>query len=249
MKNYKTNLSKYGFAVYKNAIDINLCNEFINTIHDPNMHWNISKLLKPIFSDIWQTEDLLTSFDGIGIRDFGENDDGLDWHVDQNLSRKKDGMVGIQGILALSNVNSMTGGTQFLPGSHNHHESLVLRYDDDPYNDNTWEFVNVEDDDIIFDSCAKPVSPTLNIGDLLIWDSRTLHKVQSPKDYLNTNRIACYVSMMPKKNSSDEIRQLRAGAFYSGLYTTHWCDRCIIRGDDEKFELPSIDDELLKMIC
>ena len=48
--------------------------------------WANKFVLKPIFSDIWQTDDLLTSFDGIGIRDFGENDDGLDWHVDQAYS-------------------------------------------------------------------------------------------------------------------------------------------------------------------
>tara|TARA_Y100000389_G_C17392710_1_gene480785 strand:+ start:471 stop:1220 length:750 start_codon:yes stop_codon:yes gene_type:complete len=249
MENYKKILLEQGFVVYKNAININTCCEFINNVNDPNTHWNIRKLLKPIFSNIWLTDNLLTSFDGIGVRDFGENDDGLDWHVDQNLSRAQNEMVGIQAILALSKVNSKTGGTQFLPGSHKHHESLVLRNDNDPYNDNTWEFVHVEDDDIIFDSCAKPVFPKLNIGDLLIWDSRTLHKVLSPKDWKNTNRIACYISMLPKKNSTNEILKLRKDAFYKGLYTTHWCDRCIIRGEDQIFELPIVDDDLLKMIC
>ena len=248
ISNYKSKLYEDGFTVYKNAIDTTLCTQFINNIDNPNVHWNIRKCVKPIFADLWFTYDLLTSFDGYLVREFGEDDDGLLWHVDQNLSREKNKMVGIQAILALSNVTKQSGGTEFLPRSHRHHEAFVLRNDDEPYHDNTWEFITTTESDYIFKQCLDPIFPNLNIGDLLIWDSRTLHRVLPPLDHKNTNRIAFYLSMMPKKNATQTVLELRKNAFYNGLHTTHWCDRCITRGDYETFKLPIIDDSILNMV-
>ena len=51
------------------------------------------------------------------------------------------------------------------------------------------------------------VQPALAPGDLLLWDSRTAHRVAGPADP-QTTRVVCYVCMTPRRFASPQARAL-----------------------------------------
>ena len=65
-----------------------------------------------------------------------------------------------------------------MPGSHEHHEDAMRRLCTET-RENTWEHVRLPRGDPLFDAAGgasrPPVQPTLAVGDLLLWDSRTAH--------------------------------------------------------------------------
>ncbi|CAE8717996.1 unnamed protein product, partial [Polarella glacialis] len=86
------------------------------------------KSVRDVFGAIWQTKQLVTSFDGAGVfRPFGRNDSWRTtkktWHhVDQ--AHTKTGLHCIQGQLTLTDVSAHTGGLVVVPGSHKFHNEV-----------------------------------------------------------------------------------------------------------------------------
>ena len=209
-------LHKDGYIIIKNAINnpdkvLNLLK--LDTRIHSNQMWNIRLSLKKYFSKIWNTNNLVASFDGnlIGTCD------KIDWHVDQNTSHKS-GFICVQGVLALKPSKS----TNLLTGSHKYFQSLSTRNCDNK--NPTWEFYNIPDNDAIWRRGLTVDTPKLNAGDLLIFDSRLVHSVN--KTY---NRAVVYVSMIPRNRLLNHIERIRKRGFLDGWMTTHWCETFIKR--------------------
>ncbi len=202
--------------------------------------WNHSRVMwdvrchpnvKRVFADLWEVrpDDLLTSFDGVFHRTAG-TEFTLPWHMDQNASHPFDTMSSVQGILALSDIDATTGGTQFLEGSHLRTKGLCYRLNVDTEED-TWEFTQVDEADRVFAMGLQVVQPSLKQGDLLLWDSRTLHRVVAPTD-ARSERWTAYLSMVPRSMVSDRVRSQRKEGFFRGATTTHWVQTFVDRGEE-----------------
>jgi hypothetical protein len=196
--------------------------------------------IRTIFEHVWNTTDLISSFDGIGMRKSGEKGLELGFHVDQDST--EDGMRAIQGVLALSRSDSLTGGTVILPASHFHHSDLVSRIPssgDNWVETGHWQFIEVPDNDSIFEKCSAPVQPSLEPGDLLLWDSRTVHAVSPPTD-IQTERSVAYICLGPRKFATPKTLRQRMKAFELGIHGTHWphhfLDRGGAKGKSRSFE-------------
>ena len=176
-----------------------------------------------VFRRLWGTNDIVTSFDGIG-QSHGEFT--LPWHVDQE--RHSCERIGIQGILALSHHTRKSGGIQLLRGSFAYHPGLV-----DPCDGDDWEYQEVEadvDERDVF-------TPVLRPGDMCLWDSRTVHRVVSGS-VSNTPRITAYLSYEPRSSVPRAVQHRRRRGLKDGISTTHWASRFVDR--DEERSPPSV---------
>lgn len=183
--------------------------------------WDMRFEVKPHFEKIWNTEELVSCFGGNNI---DSPVFSIPWHVDQNRTHGNQ-IRCVQGILALTKSNA----TQLLSGSHKYFESMSYRCtSNNPYE---WEAYEIPDDDFIWKKGLTIVTPILNPGDLLIFDSRTVHRV------IDTDpRTVVYISMVPRKFLSNLIERLRKKAYKRNISTTHWCEKIIKRDQDNPIQ-------------
>lgn len=180
------------------------------------------------FVKVWDgNTDLCTGFDGSCIRHSNHVGLVLPWHVDQNHTHA-DGMVCVQALLCLTDVLDESGGTVLLSGSHRHHKAVSMRHK----SDEEWEYIELRPTDRIFTGMGlEAVKPTLNAGQMLVWDSRVAHRVVPPSD-IQTRRAVVYMSMVPRSYISDDVIRERIRGFESGISTTHWPSRFVDRGEE-----------------
>jgi ectoine hydroxylase-related dioxygenase (phytanoyl-CoA dioxygenase family) len=194
-------------------------------LKDPRAHsntmWNLRFEVKKHYEKIWNTKELVSCFGG-------NNTDApsfsLPWHVDQNRTHGNN-MRCVQGILALTKSDS----TQLLSGSHKYFKSMSYRCtSNNPYE---WESYEISEKDYIWKKGLKIVTPKLNPGDLLIFDSRLVHRVIE-----TTPRTVVYISMVPRRFLSNLIERLRKKAYKRNIITTHWCEKVIQQGQDSPIQ-------------
>ena len=179
---------------------------------------------------------MLVSFDGgNAFRPWRLNPtwatDGGWWHVDQNSRRgpHRKGRVCVQGLVTYYDADADTGGLCVVPQSHHEHDGLCARIDAARLG---IDFVQVPEADPVLANggvlvCAKA-------GDLLLWDSRTVHcntpslnwsphpPDAAPPDELI--RLVAYVCMLPRSRVPAEMLPRRQAAFENQLPTAHWPD-------------------------
>lgn len=232
-----------GYAVVRGVVSVDVCARLrrralaervqLPTMHHSDTLWEIRTLpsVRALFEECWRTSDLVVGFDGMTIRERG-SDDGLviDWHVDQNGSHADQGCCCVQGLLALADSTADSGTIEFVRGSHAHHAALVKRLcDDDDDDEEAWEFVPIPPDDEVFAACDHAtVQPVLRVGDVVLWDSRTIHRVSAPTG--DAPRLVAYVCMVPRRLVDASIARRRRAAYEAGIATTHWPQRCVDRG-------------------
>ena len=187
--------------------------------------WDVRRLVHHVFAKLWGTPDLLTSFDGHGVR-APFTSWHLPWHVDQGATHP-DGRVCVQALLALTPVDETTGGTVFLRGSHATHASWIKKVDTsaDPRAYESFLVSRRMNALSVYDS----VFPSLKAGELLLFDSRVVHRVAAPRRRSSLRHVA-YVSMTPTAKADPNVLRLRRRAARLGIRTTHWPHRFIDRG-------------------
>ena len=197
--------------------------------------WNIrsNRNIKRVYSRIWNTDELLVSFEGCGIyRNWyyePEWKTTTGWyHVDQNPILKPD-KCGIQGFVSLTNNNERTGGLIVFPYTHLRFHELkdITRRPKD--------FVPVPSCHPVLDR-GNAVGKFIqcHAGDFVVWDSRLIHCNSSAfvVDELLTNqsidflRIVAYVSMSPATFVSgqtlDQFRKKRKLLAQDNCTSNHW---------------------------
>jgi hypothetical protein len=197
--------------------------------------WNIrsNRQVKQVYAGLWNTQQLLVSFDGCGIfRDWRYNPvwktNGGWNHVDQNPKNKPDRCC-IQGFISLTDQSEKTGGLVVYPRSHLRFTELC------DVTKNSNDYVKVPSDHAIM-SQGQTLGKLVHCraGDLVLWDSRTIHcnspataieerQKHEPVDLL---RIVAYVSMSPPSfvhdQSLDEFREKRKQMVENNCTLTHW---------------------------
>jgi len=214
--------------------------------------------VKKGFAKIWDTEELLTSFDGVSLwRPWNLNskwktESGQTWfHVDQHpISRP--GKQCVQGLVNLLDSLEGVGGNVVVPGSHKLFKDIPIEYkerlDSLPLDIDHFRFPN--DDPKL--SSKKPIMCHMEPGDMLLWDSRTIHCSNSgahlPEGTKGLIRAASLICMMPKEKSNPEVINQRREAVKKVISTTNWSDKfrnadefpIILEAKDrEKYKWPS----------
>jgi hypothetical protein len=216
------------------------------------------------FAKIWGTDELLASFDSLNIT-FPNRKDveklGAWEHVDQSPFRR--GLHCIQGIINLSPSGPEDGGLLVYPGSH----KLMDEFLDTQTEKNTWQRI----DFFKFDEAQlswftsrgiKPQKVCAEVGDLILWDSRTIHYGSVPTEKSTQIRTVIYAAYTPARLASEETLKKKMEIFGQYGATTHWPhDNIRIRevktlledgtrdprDRDEPLEKPEMTDKLLRL--
>ena len=175
--------------------------------------WETREACIPIFSDLWGTNDLLTSFDGFcymnGRKEFKH------WmHCDQGRALQT--FCCVQGIVNLYPNGPNDGGTVLMSGSHH----VFKEYLDKHPLDGIKGFFRIDPHDDLLKHCPI-IKPCLEEGEILLFDSRTFHCNIPPKG--NIPRMSVYVSMMPKSQATGKELEKRRKLYNEGRMTGHWC--------------------------
>jgi len=216
------------------------------------------------FAKLWGTEELLVSFDAINItfpnRADKERLGGWE-HVDQSPMRK--GLHCVQGIINLSHAGPNDGGLVVYPGSH----ALVEEFFATQTDKSTWkprDFYMFDEEQLKFFTSRglKPHKICAEPGDLILWDSRTIHYGSEPEPSSNTIRMVIYAAYTPAKLAKPDALKVKADIFNIWGCTTHWPHDNIVLKDqktilgegvvdplsrDEPREKPEVTDQLLKL--
>lgn len=216
------------------------------------------------FKKIWGTDQLLVSFDSLNVTLPNRKDKPArePWpHVDQSPLRR--GMHCIQGILNLSHAGPEDGSLVVIPGSH----ALIEEYFDTQTDSSTWKtkdnFYFSKDMMQWFEARGlKPMRVLAEPGDLLLWDSRTIHWGGEPTEKSDTIRTVIYAAYAPASMASKETLEEKKKVFERYGATTHWPHDNIFlrevearladgtldpRNRSEPLEKPEYTDQLLKL--
>lgn len=188
--------------------------------------WEIRKLYKKYFERMWETDDLLCSFDGWNFsvksgKKRGTDDSiGRGWmHIDQRRFDRE--FRCIQGLVCITDVAETDNSLIVLEGSHEHFDDYLEQR---PLDGWEWCFIDGNVTLKNHPACIKELvhqKISAKAGELILWDSRLMHQAG---DISHSNvRAVVYVSMMPAISCSEEDRIRRIKTFESNKMTGHWC--------------------------
>lgn len=166
-----------------------------------------------IFQQIWDTKDLVVSFDGCCYIPSGLNKKDNIWtHTDQASNNSE--LTCYQSYVSLTNNEKTT--LIVYEGSHLLHSEY---FSDKPKSSGNWNLIDHETLDKLKDS--KKILK-VNPGSLVIWDSRTFH--QNCYGNPSEERLVQYLSYLPKQNpkNSKAMQTKRLKYFTERRTTSHW---------------------------
>jgi len=191
--------------------------------------------VREVFAKIWNTDDLLVSFDSAGIfrpwnHGFRKTIAGW-WHVDQG--RRKKGRHAVQGLVSLYDANGTTGGLTVIPQSHLRFDEVV----EDQQNPEV-DYCTVQQYCSVLQELPRQLV-CCKAGDLVLWDSRTVHaNAPAPQPPIcepgRLLRAVAYICMTPAKLAPPEVREGRRSAYEYRFSCSHW---------PHKLDLGSASDE------
>ena len=141
-------------------------------------------------------------------------------HIDQNPFSKP-GLDCVQGMMPLLPVTASTGGLAVVPGSHTDEAKAVFkqRY---ARMEHQGDWCPLDSGDPIE---RDSVLLLADAGDLILWDSRTVHGgvvgTGQPSPFTEMARMSVTVAMTPAALASDAVRQRRREGFAAGRSFNH----------------------------
>lgn len=141
--------------------------------------------VRQAFEAVWNSTNLLVSYDGANFfrphahpaGDPTWKTSGGWWHVDQNGNKPgHEGKCCVQGVVLLTDADASSGGLCVIPGSHREFTNLCQRNALAKANKSV-DYIPIPYDDAVLDQ-EKGWSGVLvgaKAGDMILWDSRTVH--------------------------------------------------------------------------
>lgn len=203
--------------------------------------------VKKAFERIWATDDLLVSFDGCGVFRPPEYDPkwrthGAWYHIDQNCY-KRPGMHAVQGLVNYFPSGPGDGGFVVVPKSPHMIDAAFEKYPG-ICSKTSGDFVRMFPDYFFWKDARTavkrdannrydllPVKLVVEAGDMILWDSRTIHcnhpvtkDSSDPEAATRLKRLTGYVCMTPARlaQNQEQLVKYRIYAFQKGITTTHW---------------------------
>jgi len=224
--------------------------------------------VKTIFSKVWNTNELATSFDGLCIhRPYEYNSTwktttNMWYHLDQN-GHHKPKRICVQGFLNFYSSGVHDGGLVVVPKSHTIFNEI---FKNRKFLEKRGDFISLSQDRKLWEyevphAGLKPIKVCAEAGDFVLWDSRTIH-CNSPADTLREipsdgtilppRRLVAYVCMTPASRLSPETKAARVMCYKTGQTTSHWPEDvsvASVRKYHEKgFKPPELTEEQKKLI-
>ncbi|KIX98919.1 uncharacterized protein Z520_05380 [Fonsecaea multimorphosa CBS 102226] len=174
------------------------------------------------FQKIWGTDELLVSFDSLNVTLPNLKKARAPWpHVDQ--APRKRGLHCIQGIINLSHAGPEDGSLVVISGS----SKLTEEFFDKHTDPSSWEwkdnrYFDEKDMEWFFARGCKVTKVLAEPGDLILWDSRTIHWGGEPTEKSNTVRTVIYAAYAPARLASQEAITEKQKIFNAWGATTHW---------------------------
>lgn len=206
------------------------------------MQWRLRELCAPLFARYYDVPEhaLATSFDGLcmmsGARRYRPQDRVSFLHTDQSplraakVERWRSAMGGlgsggarhtpgewsIQGLVNLAASGPDDGGLVVVPGTHLEHAAFFEGHPAAGQSSDWYKLTDAEKvryRDRAIKVCAEP-------GDVLLWDSRTLHCNTVPTR-TEAMRAVAYVCQIPADRVEPRIRSKRQDAWEERRTSTH----------------------------
>ena len=183
--------------------------------HEP-FQWHIREACYPVFREIWQTDQLLASFDGGSLmHQTGNGDSWRAWfHADHGRESSYQ-MESVQGFVTLSDCGPEDGGLVLLHGSREVYHKYLATH---PSEGIIGYKVDIHDPSVKDLPMLKMCLPA---GYLMLWDSRMFHCNVPPRS--KQIRLVQYVSMLPAMGCDAATLQKRKELYEKGMMTNHWC--------------------------
>lgn len=190
------------------------------------------KIVK-IYSELWEVEpeELLVSFDGMSFSTPPETTNrgwhrGTWYHTDQSYTRK--GLDSIQSWVTAFDVNEGDGTLAVLEKSNSYHEEFGKKFN--VTNKDDWYKLSEEKGELKFylDKGCKPLKIICKKGDMVFFDSRTIHCGSEPmKGRKSPNfRLVVYLCYSPRIKATKAELKKKQKAF-DELRTTSHCPHII----------------------
>jgi hypothetical protein len=177
--------------------------------------WLIRELCLLIFKEIWQTDELLCSYDGgcflppTKIKDYHTG-----W-IHHDMPKGLSGFCCVQGIVNFIDNGASDGGLVLVERSQDVHDEYMAKY---PSSGIIWEKANIKDDLLKDRKLIKICAPA---GHIILFDSRIFHCNVPPTG--DNFRMCTYVSMQPRYGATSKELERRIQAYEKGKMTSHWC--------------------------
>ena len=221
--------------------------------------WKVrtNKNIQDIFKHLWNTEELVVSFDGCCYISKDSKKKNKNWtHTDQAPNDST--LKCYQGFVSFTDNKEKT----FVAwkGTHKLHEEY---FKEKGINDNkNWHFIDL---DYLERHKEKRMALDIPAGSLVIWDSRTFHQNQMGEKN-DEERYIQYVSYLPKdgKKNTPAMQKKRLKYLEEQRTTSHWAYPIKVNGlqprlygknEDkidydkiEKTDLSDLKDEILKIV-
>lgn len=192
--------------------------------------WNLRQNPKivNIFAKLWETEDLLTSFDGSSFQ-LPPETTGRGWfkglwlHTDQSYLRN--GLECIQSWVTAYDVDEGDATLAVLEGSHRFHGAFAQAFNVTDRSD--WYKLNDLEIQTYLKAGCELKYIKCPAGSMVFWDSRTIHcGVEAQKGRRTSNfRNVVYICMTPKNWSTPAMIRKKQKAFQELRTTNHWPHR------------------------
>jgi ectoine hydroxylase-related dioxygenase (phytanoyl-CoA dioxygenase family) len=179
--------------------------------------WKVrtNKNIQDIFKHLWNTEELVVSFDGCCYISKDSKKKNKNWtHTDQAPNDST--LKCYQGFVSFTDNKEKT----FVAwkGTHKLHEEY---FKEKGINDNkNWHFIDL---DYLEKHKEKRMTLDIPAGSLVIWDSRTFHQNQMGEKN-DEERYIQYVSYLPKdgKKNTPAMQKKRLKYLEEQRTTSHW---------------------------
>ena len=180
--------------------------------------------IKGIYENLYNTNELVTSFDGFSVFLSDKQDPGYWLHIDQNRENPLVDELSIQGAYNFFPVEAKDAGFVVVPGSHNTY---------DPEEGTVYpnqQFIQIPPEDPHIDSAIKLIIPK---NCFTLWNSFTIHGSEGmyPNDgKKELNRLTAYITYFPKYLRSDVIMRKRMAGYYLSECCNHYATRHDVKG-------------------
>ncbi len=174
-----------------------------------------------IFAKVWDTTDLIVSFDGMCIHTptIGKSERfSRDW---EHMDHKTTDSVGIyQGFINLIDTDEEDGCLIVRPGSHAVYDEFLTTFRGD-FVDDFYHF-QAKHNQWYDDKGLAPIRVVAPKGSFVIWDSRCIHANSTSRlDEFRKFRMCVYITMVPRSMADINMLEKRKEFFRKGMMSSH----------------------------
>jgi ectoine hydroxylase-related dioxygenase (phytanoyl-CoA dioxygenase family) len=207
---------EYGKSLFQNWWNSNNIGKRPLSSHGVIKHYNVGHTafawwcrtrpsIQKIFKQIWQTEDLIVSYDGACYYPSGLKRKTVNWlHVDQEPNDSS--FKCVQGFVCFTENQKST--LMVVPKSHLEHKSYMKTHN--LTHNKAWQKVDVP--------LERAIHVKVKPGDLVLWDSRVFHQ----NSYSPEERLVQYVCYLPRSLANSANLKKREKYFNEKRTTSHW---------------------------